>query len=69
MKKIGIEYTIVIDNVIEYYQEKLEKLWAERQKMDTEIEMIDNVLTNIKALQKVMSSQMGVIIQNESNGN
>lgn len=66
MKSIEVEYTIEIEAVIEYWQKKLDALWNKRKKMDKEIEMIDNTLSYLKALKTVMSQQIEIVIQNES---
>lgn len=66
MKKIEIEYTIEIDKVLNYWQNKLEKLWGKKQKMDKEIEMIDNTISYLRALKQSMRNQIEIVIQDES---
>lgn len=67
MKQIEVEYTIDIEKVIAYWQQKLESLWGERQKMTKEIEVIDNTINFLKALEKAMySTGVNVIIKDET---
>lgn len=69
MKQIEAEYTIEIEKVIAYWQQKLESLWGKKQKMTKEIEIIDNTINFLKALDTAISNQVGVeiVIQDETN--
>ena len=66
MKRIEVNYTIEIDQVLAYWQSKLEYLWNSRKTMDEEVEMIDNTISYLKALKSAMSAQIDIIIKNES---
>lgn len=66
MKRIEVNYTIEIDQVLAYWQSKLENLWNDRQAMDEEIEMIDNTISYLQALKSAMSAQIDIVIKNES---
>lgn len=68
MKEIEVEYTIEIEKVIAYWQQKLESLWGKKQKMTKEIQMIDNTISFLKALDTAISNQVGVeiVIQDET---
>lgn len=67
MKQIEAEYTIEIEKVIAYWQQKLESLWGKKQKMTKEIEIIDNTISFLKALQKAMHpTEVNVIIKDET---
>ena len=67
MKQIEVEYTIEIEKVIAYWQQKLESLWGKKQKMTKEVQMIDNTINFLKALQKAMQPiEVNVIIKDET---
>ena len=67
MKQIEVGYTIEIEKVIAYWQQKLEDLWSKKQKMTKEIEMIDNTISFLKSLEKAMKPiEVNVIIKDET---
>ena len=67
MKQTEVEYTIEIEKVIAYWQQKLESLWGKKQKMTKEVQMIDNTINFLKALQKAMQPiEVNVIIKDET---
>ena len=67
MKQTEVEYTIEIEKVIAYWQQKLESLWGKKQKMTKEVQMIDNTINFLKPLQKAKQPIEGnVIIKDET---